>query len=260
MFKPLPLRASARIISAGRAAFQREKKEITMLNRLTQKPLDEVMHTIQALDLESVKLRVMDPELGEGWSREYADNIEAAYKRYLVMQVKYSDDAEDILLAKDVDEFWHTHILQTRKYFDDCQSMFGNYLHHTPHVGEITQAVQEQRDRQAELTRRVYEVEFGGQEEAEAAWKGIPGSFTVAEMFEGNIRASNAAYSGSAIKSGNAAYSGSAIKSGNAAYSGSAIKSDNAAYSGSAIKAGNAAYSGSAIKPEHMPLLANHAQ
>ena len=116
-----------------------------MQPRLTTRPVDEVISAIQALDLESVKLRVMDAELGEGWTRNYAENVEAAYKRYLTMQVKYPDDAEDILLSKDVDEFWHTHILQTIKYSEDCQTIFGNFLHHNPHVGEISPAVHEKR-------------------------------------------------------------------------------------------------------------------
>src|ERR1043165_2805961 len=91
-------------------------QEACMQARLTTRPQHEVIAAIQALDLESVKLRVMDAELGEGWTREYAESIEVAYRTYLTMLVKYPDDAEDILLSKDVDEFWHTHILQTRKY------------------------------------------------------------------------------------------------------------------------------------------------
>jgi hypothetical protein len=189
----------------------------------------------------------MDPELGEGWSREYADNIAAAYKRYLVMQVKYPDDAEDILLAKDVDEFWHTHILQTRKYFEDCQAMFGRYLHHEPHVGEITQAVIEHRDQLAEKTRRLYELEFGGAEGAQAAWTGRDALPKAEHAFATTIQADNSAFSGSAIQAGAAAFSGSAIEAAGAAFSGSAIKAGDAAFSGSAIEARSAAFSGSAI-------------
>lgn len=33
---------------------------------------------------------------------------------------------------KQIDEMWHEHILDTRKYSDDCQTVFGYYLHHTP--------------------------------------------------------------------------------------------------------------------------------
>src|SRR5690242_310056 len=123
-----------------------------MQARLTTKPEHEVIAAIQLLDLEPVKLRVMDPELGEGWTRDYADGIAAAYRNYLTMLVKYPDDAEDILLSEDVDEFWHTHILQTRKYMQDCQDVFGNFLHHEPHVGEVTTADLAKRDLQAEKT------------------------------------------------------------------------------------------------------------
>src|ERR1700691_5912969 len=91
----------------------------------TAKPLDQIISAIQALDLDTVKSRVMDAELGEGWTREYADSVESAYKIFLTMLIKYPEDSEDIMLAKDVDEFWHTHILQTRKYTDDCELTFG---------------------------------------------------------------------------------------------------------------------------------------
>src|SRR5512145_2569084 len=140
-----------------------------MQARLTEKPEQDVIAAIRMLDLESVKLRVMDAELGEGWTREYTDSIEAAYRNYLTMLVKYPDDAEDILLSKDVDEFWHTHILQTRKYTEDCERVFGNFLHHEPHVGERTAADLEKRTILAEKTRRLYEQQFGGVEGGEAA-------------------------------------------------------------------------------------------
>jgi len=209
-----------------------------MQARLTTKPEQDVIASIQSLDLESVKLRVMDAELGEGWTREYADSIETAYKTYLTMLVKYPDDAEDILLSKDVDEFWHTHILQTMKYAQDCQAVFGNFLHHAPHVGEITATDLERRTALAEKTRRLYEQEFGGVEGAESAWSG------------NTIQISNAAYSGATVQSRHAAYSGATIRAQDAAYSGASIRAERAAYSGASIKAQNAAYSGASIVAE----------
>src|SRR5216117_979781 len=128
--------------------------------KLTTKPTAAVISAIQALDLESVKVSIMDPGLGEGWTQNYADSIEVAYKNYLTMLVKYQDDAEDILLSEDVDEFWHTYILQTIKYTEDCEAVFGKYLHHTPHIGEVTQEDVEKRIALAEKTRRLYEREF----------------------------------------------------------------------------------------------------
>ena len=221
-----------------------------MQARLTTKPEQDVIAAIHALDLESVKLRVIDAELGEGWTREYADSIEAAYKTYLTMLVKYPDDAEDILLSEDVDEFWHTHILQTMKYAEDCQTVFGNFLHHEPHVGEITVAHLEKRAALAEKTRRLYEQEFGGAEGAETAWSGNTINSANAAYSGATVQAKHAAYSGASIKAEEAAYSGASIHTEHAAYSGASIKPQNAAYSGASIKAESAAYSGASIRTQ----------
>jgi hypothetical protein len=189
-------------------------KETKMQARLTTKPERDVIAAIQSLDLDTVKVRIMDAELGEGWTREYADSIEAAYKTYLTMLVKHPDDAEDILLSKDVDEFWHTHILQTMKYAEDCQIVFGNFLHHEPHVGERTAADLEKRAAMAERTRGLYAREFGD--------------------------AQDAAWSGHAIKAEHAAYSAASIRPQNAAYSSAAIRAENAAYSSANMRGANA--------------------
>jgi hypothetical protein len=231
------------------------KKEAKMQPRLTTKPEQDVIAAIQGLDLESVKLRVTDPKLGEGWTREYADSIEIAYKNYLTMLVKYQDDAENILLAEDVDEFWHTHILQTIKYADDCQSVFGTFLHHSPHVGEVSQADLEERDGKAETTRQLYQREFGSAQRAEAAWNGDAIKAGNAAMSNVAIRTDSAAMSNVAIRAANAAMSNVAIRAGNAAMSNVAIRAEHAAMSNVAIRAGNAAMSNVAIRSNsaHMP-------
>jgi len=217
--------------------------------RLTTKPTQDAIAAIQALDLEAVKSRVMDAELGEGWTRQYADSIEAAYKTYLTMLVKYPDHAEDILLSKDVDEFWHTHILQTRKYSDDCRKAFGNYLHHEPHVGERTPADHEKRIALAETTRRLYQQEFGDARSADAAWAGNAINHRDAAFSNASVKPENAAFSNAAIQAGSAAFSNAAIAAGSAAFSNAAIAPRDAAFSNAAIRAGNAAFSNAAIEP-----------
>ena len=216
--------------------------------KLTTKPENEVISAIHALDLESVKARLIDEELGEGWTREYADSIEQAYKTYLTMLVKYQDHAETIMLAKDVDEFWHTHILQTLKYSDDCQRVFGAYLHHNPHVGPRTEAVLAERVVLAEKTRRLYEQEF---ENAAAAWAGSALKAEAAAYSTAAIRAPHAAYSTAAIRAPHAAYSTAAVRSQQAAYSTAAVRPEQAAYSTAAIGPEQAAYSTAAIRAEY---------
>jgi hypothetical protein len=242
--------------------------------RLTTKPTHEVLAAIQALDLESVKVRMMDPELGEGWTREYADSIEVAFKHYLSMVVKYQDHAEDILLSEDVDEFWHTYILQTIKYADDCQAVFGTFLHHSPHIGKVTQADHDKRAALAEKTRELYQREFGSARNAEAAWAGQTNSAGNPAMSSVAIRSGNAAMSSVAIRAGNAAMSSVvihpdkaamssiAIRAEDAAMSSVAIHPDNAAMSSIAIRAGNAGMSSVAIHPDNaaMSSVAIHAE
>lgn len=213
-----------------------------MSAKFIHKPEQEVIAAIQALDLESVKARVMDPALGEGWSHAYANEIEAAYKTYLTMVVKYQEHAEDILLSKDVDEFWHTHILQTAKYADDCQRVFGTFIHHNPHVGAVTAEVHAHRDVLAAKTRRLYELEFGGTAQAQTAWAGNVGR-DAAAMSNLQVRGDNAAMSNLQVHSDNAAMSNLAIVAGKSAMSNLQIAANAAAMSNLQIRSGSAAMS-----------------
>src|SRR6266852_845609 len=214
--------------------------------QLTTRPPEQVVAALQALDLEPVKTRLMDPVRGEGWTREYADGIEVSYKNFLTMLVKYPADAEDIALSEDTDEFWHTHILQTIKYADDCQGVFGNFLHHSPHLDEITPEYNEKKVASAEKTRQLYEREFGAG--MDAAWSGSVIKATNTASSGANIRAANAASSGANIRAANAASSGANIRAANAASSGANIRAANAASSGANIRAANAASSGANIR------------
>ena len=97
------------------------------------KTLEQTIEAIQAMDLAPIKFKATRGEDGYGWSPAYADEMEIAYKRYLILHAKYPG----LTLApeRDVDRFWHMHILDTRKYADDCDAAFGRFLHHYPYLG-----------------------------------------------------------------------------------------------------------------------------
>src|SRR5262249_49602408 len=107
-------------------------KEQNLMFQAT-KSIAQIVEGIQALDLDPIKLKLMDPEEGQGWSREYVDRVEIAYRRFLTLLVKFPD--ETIAPTKDVDKFWHGHILDTMKYAEDCERVFGYFLHHFPYFG-----------------------------------------------------------------------------------------------------------------------------
>ncbi|MCH7598081.1 hypothetical protein IID27_03555 [Patescibacteria group bacterium] len=74
----------------------------------------------------------MDFEEGDGWSRQLADRIEVQYKQFLKLTFM---SADPVVPTKLIDTFWHTHILDTRKYAEDCEVTFGHFVHHFPYFG-----------------------------------------------------------------------------------------------------------------------------
>jgi hypothetical protein len=103
------------------------------MNAVMERSLDDVLNAIAALDLDPIKVKLMHAESGKGWGRQHADEVEKGYRRFLELMVKYPDEA--IAPTMDIDEFWHYHILDTMKYAEDCQNVFGHFLHHFPYIG-----------------------------------------------------------------------------------------------------------------------------
>ena len=88
---------------------------------------------IDQLDLGPVKVKLMDKEEGKGWTAEQVNMAEKWYKRFLFLCLKCP--SKPIVPSKVNDAFWHYHILDTMKYAEDCQSIFGYFLHHFPYFG-----------------------------------------------------------------------------------------------------------------------------
>lgn len=124
---------------------------------------------IAALDLAPIKVKLMHAQSGEGWSREKADAVEFEYRRFLYLMKKYPHDQSAPLF--DVDIFWHYHILDTMKYMEDCQAVFGHYLHHFPYVGLRGDEDEALHERAGNRMKELYEETFGRDSFALAANK-----------------------------------------------------------------------------------------
>lgn len=94
--------------------------------------LGDIAQALDILDLDCIKVKLMNPDEGEGWTREYADKVEKTYKRFLHMTAVSSTP---VVPTRIIDEFWHQHILDTEKYADDCDKVFGTFVHHFPYFG-----------------------------------------------------------------------------------------------------------------------------
>jgi len=160
---------------------------------------------IAALDLNSIKTKLMHKESGEGWSVQRATAIETEYRRFLyLMKANPQGGAAPLV---DVDTFWHYHILDTVKYARDCQQIFGYFLHHDPSVGLVGDNGIEMQQQAGERMRELYESTFGlsyvrpmrtdsapeaadvqtacGHDRGQAAnsaWCAVPGGFRAADV------------------------------------------------------------------------------
>jgi len=196
--------------------------------QLTARPTEQVVAAIQALDLDPIKFKLMDLEEGQGWSREYVDQMAIEYKRFLTLSVKYPE--ETIAPSKDVDKFWHGHILDTMKYAEDCQNVFGYFLHHFPYFGMRGEEDAANLAEAGNTTNRLYEKEFGEGVSRRAAYCSVakPAYCSVAVTAEKAAYCSVAkpAYCSVAVTAEKAAYCSVAKP----AYCSVAVTAEKAAY------------------------------
>ena len=211
------------------------------------KHVERVVAAIQALDLDPIKVKLMDSEEGQGWSREYVDQMEIEYKRFLMLSVKYPE--ETIAPSKDVDKFWHGHILDTMKYAEDCQNVYGYFLHHFPYFGMRGEEDAANLAQAGKTTKRLYEQEFGEAVPSRAAMCGVAVTNDRAAMCGVAGENNAAAMCGVAVsmcgvavtKKNAAAMCGVAVTNGQAAMCGVAVEKDAAAMCGVAVTKQNAA-------------------
>lgn len=87
---------------------------------------------VDQLDLTTInrKLRQDDPAT---WTDDVLIEAEQKYRRFLVLNLLHPHTM--LSVDQEVDEYWHQHILDTAKYAQDCQLVFGYFLHHDPYFG-----------------------------------------------------------------------------------------------------------------------------
>jgi hypothetical protein len=73
------------------------------------------------------------------WTAQQVANAECLYRAYLRSRFdRQQGQGAFIAIDKRADVFWHEHILDTTKYTNDCNLIFGSYLHHSPLGGSPT--------------------------------------------------------------------------------------------------------------------------
>jgi hypothetical protein len=90
------------------------------------------------------------------WSQETWLQAKQEYMRFLTLRKKYPH--ETLAPSNLMDGVWHIHILNTQQYFTDCDTLFGRYLHHVPH---LESEPSEENEETFRTTQALYQREFG---------------------------------------------------------------------------------------------------
>lgn len=105
---------------------------------------DEIIHIqdiVSKLNFSNINYKLM-LENPEKWDVETITAAEKDYRNFLVLHALHRN--VDLVPTELIDEYWHQHILDTRKYAEDCQILFGEFLHHDPYFGVYGDADKQQ--------------------------------------------------------------------------------------------------------------------
>jgi len=90
----------------------------------------QVRRKIDRLDLARINRKAITEYR---WRPARAREAELWYRNFLWLC--YKNRSPVAAIGKDADDFWHLHILDTRKYAADCKKVFGRFLEHRPLYG-----------------------------------------------------------------------------------------------------------------------------
>ncbi len=119
----------------------------------------EVKAAIEAIDFTGVRTKLMFPTDGEAWTEMEALDAEKWYKMYMFLVAKYP--SASVVPNRHIDGSWHQHILDTRAYAQDCQTVFGGFHHHYPYAGMEGDRDYEEWLRNTIVTEQLFVAEFG---------------------------------------------------------------------------------------------------
>jgi len=121
---------------------------------VSEEKINEAMALVNSLEFNQMNDKLVNYY---GWSKEDVSLMNDYYKKWLVIHACYPELA--VAPSAKLDEYWHMHILDTEKYMQDCQLVFGHYLHHYPYFG--LEGDKENLDSGFETTRKLFKHHFG---------------------------------------------------------------------------------------------------
>lgn len=114
---------------------------------------------LKNLDLGPIAYKLMHKSYGLGWSREATIQAISRYLMFLTLIHLYPN--RQFVPSQEIDCVWHFHIIDTIKYAQDCQMLFGRFIHHFPYFGIRDVADRKNLEIIFEQTQVLFEEHFG---------------------------------------------------------------------------------------------------
>lgn len=119
---------------------------------------DEVKRYIDDLDFSMI---IKKMTIEQGWQKKKVMEVSEYYRHFLFLIYKYGTKFPNLPPSFEIDEFWHNHILDTKKYCEDCQNIFGRYIHHNPYTGMDGKTSENETIEQFNTLQKLHFQEFG---------------------------------------------------------------------------------------------------
>ncbi len=101
--------------------------------RVLRQDPDAFAQRLDQVDWGPIAFKLMHPDDGKGLSRAEALARINRYRQFLYLHHIYPN--AQLVPDRHIDHVWHCHILDTEKYRQDCQLLFGRFLDHFPYFG-----------------------------------------------------------------------------------------------------------------------------
>lgn len=106
---------------------------MVVFNQTSAQSFETFLQKAHQLDLAPIAYQLMQPQAGAYWTKPQVVKAIAEYLAFLYLSNRYPH--LQLAPSLEIDRVWHCHILDTQKYAEDCQLLFGYMIHHFPYLG-----------------------------------------------------------------------------------------------------------------------------
>ena len=93
----------------------------------SQRDAHSILELVRSIPLDRQRVRIVAKH---GLTDEEAEKWLDEYRKWVALRRCF--EGAYMVPTAVVDEVWHEHIVDTRRYTDFCERVFGRYLHHEP--------------------------------------------------------------------------------------------------------------------------------